>query len=97
MGEVHRLIETHGRQGALQFIEDRRVVDIAADYLADEDTGLGFTAGGRRRPSLTSVLGTTKSGKYAQTTLLCSWSPVASLHQMGEFPGSAWLTDPVPA
>ena len=52
MGEVHRLIEAHGRQGALAFVEDRRVVDIAADYLADEDTGLGFLYSGWAQTAL---------------------------------------------
>ena len=41
MGEVHRLIDTHGRQGALQFEIGRRVVEVAAGYLADEDVGMG--------------------------------------------------------
>ena len=48
MGEVHRLIEGHGRQGALALAPDidRRVVEIASAYMGDEDVGLGFVYSG---------------------------------------------------
>ena len=48
MGEVHRLIEGHGRQGTLALAPDidRRVVEIASAYMGDEDVGLGFVYSG---------------------------------------------------
>lgn len=52
MGEVHDLIARHGRQGALAFDVDRRVVDIAADYLADEEGGIGYVYSGFAQAAL---------------------------------------------
>lgn len=46
MGTVHQLIEEHGRQGALSFDEDRKVIEIATDYMAYEDPGIGFLYSG---------------------------------------------------
>jgi hypothetical protein len=46
MGEVHDLLEQHGKQGVLRLDIDRRVVEAAADYLSDEDGGLGFIYSG---------------------------------------------------
>lgn len=46
MGTVHDLLETQGRQGALQAGIDRAVVEAAAAYLSDEDNGLGFAYSG---------------------------------------------------
>jgi hypothetical protein len=42
MGTVHQLIEAHGRRGALSMDIDRRVVDAAAEFMADEEGGIGF-------------------------------------------------------
>src|SRR5438309_6871145 len=52
MGTVHKLIEEHGRQGALVFNVDRRVVEIAADYMADEEGGVGFIYSGFAQAAL---------------------------------------------
>ena len=52
MGEVHRLIDVHGRQGALRFDVDRRVVDAAAGYMSDEDSGIGFLYSGWAQAAL---------------------------------------------
>ena len=52
MGEVHRLIDTHGRQGALRFDVDRRVVDAAAGYMGDEESGIGFLYSGWAQAAL---------------------------------------------
>jgi hypothetical protein len=54
MGEVHQLISTHGRQGTLALAPevDRRVIDAAADYLGDEDTGIGFVYSGWAQAAL---------------------------------------------
>lgn len=52
MGEVHRLIEQHGRQGALLLDVDRRVLDTAADYMADEEGGVGFVYSGFAQAAL---------------------------------------------
>src|ERR1700733_8272950 len=46
MGSVHDLIEQQGKQAALLAEIDRRAVEAAASYLADEDTGIGFLYSG---------------------------------------------------
>lgn len=46
MGEIHDLIEQQGKQTALLMEPDRRLVEAAAAYLADEDTGIGFLYSG---------------------------------------------------
>jgi hypothetical protein len=49
MGTVHRLIEEHGRQGALKMAPtdgDRRAIEAAIQYMADEDAGIGFLYSG---------------------------------------------------
>jgi hypothetical protein len=52
MGRVHRLIEQHGRQGALALDIDRRVIEAAADYMADEEGGVGFMYSGFAQAAL---------------------------------------------
>ncbi len=46
MGTVHDLIEQHGKQAALLAIEDRREVEAAAAYMADDAAGIGFLYSG---------------------------------------------------
>jgi hypothetical protein len=46
MGTVHDLLETKGRRGALDAGFERPVVEAAATYLSDEDSGLGFAYSG---------------------------------------------------
>ena len=46
MAQVHELIEVSGKQGALLAGLNRSVVEAAATYLGDEDTGLGFAYSG---------------------------------------------------
>jgi Plasmid encoded RepA protein len=46
MGIVHDLIERQGKQATLLFGEDRRTVEAAASYMADEDSGIGFLYSG---------------------------------------------------
>ncbi len=46
MASVHDLIEARGKQGALLAGLDRAIVEVAANYLSDEDTGLGFAYSG---------------------------------------------------
>jgi hypothetical protein len=46
MGTVHRLLEQRGKQGALEAGLDRSVVEAAALYMGDEDSGLGFAYSG---------------------------------------------------
>lgn len=46
MGTVHELLETKGRQGALEAGIGRAIVEAAATYLSDEDSGLGFAYSG---------------------------------------------------
>ena len=46
MGTVHELIEHHGKQAALLAEVDRRAVEAAAAYMADEDNGIGFLYSG---------------------------------------------------
>lgn len=52
MGTVHKLIEEHGRQGTLALDLDRRVVDVAADFMADEEGGVGFIYSGFAQAAL---------------------------------------------
>jgi replication initiator protein len=62
MGMIHDLIETKGKRGALLSGEDRAPVEVAASYMADEDTGIGFIYSGlcqaalphKRLPSTTA-------------------------------------------
>ena len=49
MGTVHQLIERVGRQEALKWAEtnaDRRAVEAAIQYMADEEVGVGFLYSG---------------------------------------------------
>jgi replication initiator protein len=46
MGTVHDIIEAHGRQAALGFDLDRVVVEAAANYMSDEDSGIGYLYSG---------------------------------------------------
>ncbi len=48
MGEIHQLILRHGRDAARQLVtpEERRLVDIAAQVLACDDSGIGVTYSG---------------------------------------------------
>jgi len=46
MAEVHDLLETKGRKGALEAGVERAVVEAAVAYLSDEDSGLGFAYSG---------------------------------------------------
>src|SRR3954469_14016685 len=52
LGLVHRLIEEHGRQGALAFDVERKVLETAADYMADEEGGVGFIYSGFAQAAL---------------------------------------------
>ena len=52
VGTVHDLIEAKGRQGALRCDLDRRIVDAAAAYMADEDNGIGFVYSGWAQAAL---------------------------------------------
>lgn len=46
MGTVHKLIEANGKQGALALGVERRELEAAAGYMADEDAGIGFLYSG---------------------------------------------------
>ena len=46
MGTVHSLLEAKGRRGALDAGFDRSIIEAAAAYLSDEDSGLGFAYSG---------------------------------------------------
>ena len=46
MGTVHDLLEAKGRRGALDAGIERAIVEVAAAYLSDEDSGLGFAYSG---------------------------------------------------
>lgn len=52
MGTVHRLIAEHGRQGALAFDVNRKIIEAAADYMADEEGGIGFIYSGFAQAAL---------------------------------------------
>lgn len=46
MGTLHDILEAKGRQATLQLNFDRQVVEAAASYMADEDSGIGFLYSG---------------------------------------------------
>ena len=46
MGELHNLIELEGKHAALRMDLDRREVEAAAAYLADEDNSIGYLFSG---------------------------------------------------
>lgn len=47
MGTVHQLIAEHGRRGAIALgTVDREIIEAAAKYMGDEDSGLGFIYSG---------------------------------------------------
>src|SRR4051812_12082572 len=52
MGTVHQLLEAHGRQAALQLDLDRRVIEVAHDYMSDEEGGVGFIYSGFAQAAL---------------------------------------------
>ncbi|BFL66464.1 Replicase protein RepA (plasmid) [Roseomonas mucosa] len=52
MGTVHRLIETQGKMAALATDIDRRVVEAASSYMADEDSNVGFIYSGWTQAAL---------------------------------------------
>ena len=46
MGTVHEILEAKGRRATLQLDFDRQVVEAAASYMTDEDSGIGFLYSG---------------------------------------------------
>src|SRR5687767_3753636 len=46
MGTIHQLIEEQGKGGAIASGFDRDLIEAAACYMADEDSGLGFIYSG---------------------------------------------------
>lgn len=55
MGTVHKLIEKHGKHGALRAMDadrDRRAIEAAAHYMGDEDGGIGFIFSGWAQAAL---------------------------------------------
>lgn len=46
MGEIHKLLDRHGKQEVLKFDVDRRVVEAAATYMTAEDGEIGFLYSG---------------------------------------------------
>ena len=52
MGTVHKLLEAHGKQVALQLDLDRRVIEAAHDYMSDEEGGVGFLYSGFAQAAL---------------------------------------------
>jgi hypothetical protein len=52
MGTVHRLIEEKGKEGALRANLDRRIVEAAAQYMADQEPGIGFAFNGWAQAAL---------------------------------------------
>jgi hypothetical protein len=52
MGTVHHLLEAKGKQGALDAGLNREVVEAAAAYLSDEESGLSFAFSGWAQAAL---------------------------------------------
>jgi hypothetical protein len=46
MGTLHDLLATRGKQAALELGMDRRLVEVASDYLSDEDAAVSFAFSG---------------------------------------------------
>ena len=46
MGEIHKLLDRHGKQEVLKFDVDRRVVEAASTYMTTEDGEIGFLYSG---------------------------------------------------
>ena len=48
MGQIYELVAQHGRDTARKLVpfEEKRLVDLAADVLADEKVAAGFTYSG---------------------------------------------------
>ena len=46
MSELHQILESYGRQRALDFDFERPEIEAAAMYMADEDSGIGFLYSG---------------------------------------------------
>ena len=46
MGQVHKLLEEHGKAGVLKMDVDRRIVEAAASYMGAEDGEIGFLYSG---------------------------------------------------
>jgi Plasmid encoded RepA protein len=46
MGTVHQLLEAKGKEAVLKLDFDRRVVEVAHEYMTDEDGGVGFIYSG---------------------------------------------------
>jgi hypothetical protein len=46
MGDVHQIISRHGKQAALKLDVNRREIEAAAAYMADEDAGIGYLFSG---------------------------------------------------
>ena len=52
MADVHILIETHGKAGALKFDVDRGVVEAAAAYMSEQEGEIGFLYSGWAQSAL---------------------------------------------
>lgn len=52
MSELHDLIEANGRQETLRYDFPRSVVEVASNYLADEDNSVGFIFSGWTQAAL---------------------------------------------
>src|SRR4051794_34948062 len=46
MGAIHQLIEEQGKRGTIASGFDRDLIEAAARYMADEESGLGFIYSG---------------------------------------------------
>src|SRR5690348_2389089 len=46
MGEMHRLIENHGKQAAIGITANRPAVEAAVSYMGDPDAGIGYIYSG---------------------------------------------------
>lgn len=55
MGTVHQLLEKHGKQLALRMLDsdrERKAVEAAAQYMTDEESGIGFIFSGWAQAAL---------------------------------------------
>lgn len=89
MGTLHRLIHERGKQGALEVGEfDRRELEAAAAYMADEDNGIGYLYSGWCQAALPHRRLPDSKGWQVQS------GPVTLIVEPGMRPGPA--SEPVP-
>src|SRR5208283_183815 len=80
MSMLHSIIENHGKQAAIAAIGDRCVVEAAASYMGDADTGVGFLYSGLCQAALPHRALTDNAQHWeikSDYVSLLRWTPLA--------------------